>query len=337
MTNYLEQLQGAIDATTFHSPSTYSWFGREPSRLPSRIRGAMTARTARSYLLYQLQSQLYVDFYTRGSFVKPTSSESGITSDVFTFIEELSAANSGRGSWQNGWEVASAQGDEVTVRRNGLVLWVRLEDCLFEKSNSIERGTTVGIRMPKELRSISPGYYMALSNRGTDATDTEPLIRLYWNLRSAGAVEFVRGVTRLLNEGELFFRLKVLSDPASYNRCDAAVIYFYRRDHHQIMTKLYQVYDEMVDRLKSNVPMFAKRLAPGVGLAEDPGTAESFGQHRCRLLADGMIRANEQGARGPDERLAVVMHSFASAGINLESPYLNSNSTDVYFFPGKST
>jgi hypothetical protein len=337
MTDYLEQVKSAIDATTFHSPSNYSWFGREPSRLPARIRGAMTARTARSYLLYQLQSQLYVDFYIRGSLAKAPWGESCITSDAFTFLEELSAANSGCGSWQSGWVVASVHGDEVTVRNNGLALWVQPEDCLFDKSNPIELGTTICIRMPKELRNISPGYYMVLSNQGTDSADTEQLIRLYWNLRSAGAVDFVRKVTRLLNEEGLFFKLKVLTDPASYNRCDAAVIYFYRHNHQQILKKLSQVCDEMVDCLKPNVPMFAKRLAPGVGLAEDPGSSESFGQHRCRLLADGMIRAYEEGSRRLDDRLAVVMDSFASAGVKLEWPYLNSNSTDVYAFPGKLT
>jgi hypothetical protein len=76
--------------------------------------------------------------------------------------------------------------------------------------------------------------------------------------------------------------------------------------------------------------MFTKVLAPGVGLAEDPGRNESFGQHRCGILADGMIRAYERGAKSIGERLDIVTECYVSSGIQLNEPYLNPSSTDVY-------
>ena len=81
------------------------------------------------------------------------------------------------------------------------------------------------------------------------------------------------------------------------------------------------------------MPVFTKRVAPGVALAEDPGTEESFGQNRCRVLAEGMIRAYEQRARSLDRRLRVVAESYAAEGISLTHPYLNPNSTDSYTHP----
>ncbi len=81
------------------------------------------------------------------------------------------------------------------------------------------------------------------------------------------------------------------------------------------------------------MPVFTKPMAPGIGLAEDPGTEESFGQNRCRLLAEGMIRAYEQRARSLDRRLQILAESYAGAGISLTHPYLNRNSTDGYTHP----
>jgi hypothetical protein len=49
--------------------------------------------------------------------------------------------------------------------------------------------------------------------------------------------------------------------------------------------------------MRPGTPVFTKFLAPGLGLAEDPGQGDSFGQHRCRLLADAMILAYEQGKK----------------------------------------
>ena len=47
----------------------------------------------------------------------------------------------------------------------------------------------------------------------------------------------------------------------------------------------------MSEKLNVRVPAFTKHLAPGLGFAEDPGTIrDSFGTHRCRLLAEGTLR-----------------------------------------------
>ncbi len=248
------------------------------------------------------------------------------------FAEAVSAANTGNGCWENGWEVLANTPDGVVVRRGGLTLWVRLEDCLIPKGGSREHGTVLRLHLPKELLGISPGYYMALSDEEEKSYETKPLVRLYWNLRAEGAESFVREATGLLNEARLFFRLKVLNDPRSYTRCDAAVVYLHQDEHLRVAEIMNRVYPQVAHYLKPNTPMFTKAIAPGVGLAEDPGQTESFGQHRCRLLADGMIRAYEQGARSLDERLRIVTDYYAAVGIKLSQPYLNPNSTDVYTF-----
>src|SRR2546422_8928864 len=55
MNDYLKQVEAAIRATSIHSPTTYSWFGKRSPLLPLATRRKLTAETARSYLLFILQ------------------------------------------------------------------------------------------------------------------------------------------------------------------------------------------------------------------------------------------------------------------------------------------
>jgi hypothetical protein len=326
------QVKSVVKATKFYSPTNYSCFGKETAKLSFRIKRAMTPSTARNYLLHKLQSQLYSDFYIRGTASPSVWGNGGSLTGTAGFVETLSAANMGNGNWENDWEIRTVTPGEVVVQRAGLTLWVRPEDCFVPRGSSMEPGTRLSLRFPKELLGISPGYYLALSNHGNNPKELKRLVRLYWNLRAEGAEPFVRTATGLLNEVRVFFKLKVLNDPRSYTRCDAAVMYIRKEDYPAIADILGRIYPRIAPNLKPSTPIFTKFLAPGIGLAEDPGQSQSFGQHRCRLLADGMIRAYEQGARSLDQRLQIVTDRYAAEGISLSRPYLNPNSADDYTF-----
>ena len=66
MNDYRKQVEAAIRATVFHSPTNYSWFGNQSWALTPAIKRALTPQTARNYLLSNLRSQLYTDFYCPG-------------------------------------------------------------------------------------------------------------------------------------------------------------------------------------------------------------------------------------------------------------------------------
>jgi hypothetical protein len=330
MSDYIEQVKQSISETVFHSPTTYSYFGSASPRLNPRVKRAMTTKTARNYLVYQLQSHLYNEFYIRGGASHSVWSDSSSEADPGSFVETLSAANEGVGCRESGWEVTTAADDRLVVRKGNLDLWVRSEDYSTLNDTAPEPGTSVVLHLPKELLGISPGYYMALSNQEDIFGHVQTLVRLYWNLRANGASLFVSAATRALNDADVFFKLKVLNDPRSYSRCDAAVVYFRKSQHMTVTERMARIYHQMASYLKPKVPMFTKSIAPGVGLAEDPGESESFGQHRCRLLADGMIRGYERGAKSLNERLDIVTQCYEASGICLSEPYLNPSSTDVY-------
>ena len=76
-----------------------------------------------------------------------------------------------------------------------------------------------------------------------------------------------------------------------------------------------------------------ERLARGLSFAEDPGTQESFGMSRCRLLAEGLFLAFQEGLFRTGERLERVRRHFDNSGASLDRPYLNFGAVDPYEFP----
>ena len=169
------------------------------------------------------------------------------------------------------------------------------------------------------MRSISPGFYVALSQR--ELVAEAPLIRLYWNIAAGGAETLVRSITAGLGDADCSFRLKVLNDPAMFDRCDAAVLYLEASGSAAISDVLGDVYRQVEHFLKPSIPALTRPAGRGVGFASDPGRNESFGQHRCRLLSDGLIHAKELGARSLSMRTQVVLDRFVRAGIDPEQPY----------------
>jgi hypothetical protein len=330
--DYRAAVATALQATVIHSPTSYSWFGVRVQELPPEIEQAMSATDARDYLLYRLQAQLYNDFYCRGG-ASPSAEPQGQTRNgVFTpFVEALSAANVGMGSREPGWVVRAADHREIVVERDGLRVWVR-RDEVYASNGAIVPGAQVRVRLPKELMNLFPGFYMALGNEGLELQATEPLIRFYWNVSSEGAPRLVRALTERLNSARLPFRLKVVNDPERFIRCDAAVLYVRKRDHLKLVRLVRTTFGELASQMRPLTPMFTRDIAPGLGFAEDPGGSDSFGTHRCRLLADGIIRSYESGCHSVADQLRTIEAEFAGAGISLDKPYLNAGSSDLYAF-----
>jgi HopA1 effector protein family len=331
MTDPLDSVARCLRETTIYSETAFSCMGSHSVRLSPRIRRVMSPKTCRSYLIHQLQSHLYSGFYICGNRSGSNWSEAQETESA-TFASALSTANTGAGCWDNGWSVVEANAQEIVVSKGGLKVHVRRGEDVMRGDSPLDRGAPVMLHLAKELLSASPGYYMAVGNRGDHGVEPSPLVRLYWNLRAPGAIKLVDGFTRLLNDAGIHFRLKVLNDPAAYTRADAGVLYFCKADRNGIAKAVSSLYPSLGPFLHSDVPAFTRMIAPGLGLAEDPGAQESFGQHRCRILAEAIVVAHEKRAKKLSDRLRVVESHFVSQGIRLTEPHLNPQSEDEYNF-----
>lgn len=333
MSEYRRQVEASIAATVIHSSTTFSWFGHRSDELLSRVRRALPPEAARNYLRLTLQRRLYDDFYLRG-FATPalrSGSAVSVPANAGSFVEMLSRANDGQGHWQGGWRLVERNDDEVVVCKDGLELRAQPRDVLAA-NDAPSRSSDLALRYPKELLGFSPGFYVAIGDSGPPRQASRETIRVYWHLTPLGAIEFVRRATAALNRATVPFRLKVASDPTHFDRCDPVVVYVAKRDYGAAVRALGRIHRHVAMDLQENVPALTKRLSLGVGLAEDPGRDESFGMHRCGLIADAVIAAYQRGIRGLEERLELVEESFATLGLDLDYPFLNAGSRDDYEF-----
>jgi hypothetical protein len=283
-------------------------------------------------LVSALQDDLYARLYTR-----PFAGDA----PPWDFLAQrdhvaaLSAANSGTGSWEPGWTAGPADDDGRTaVLRDGVTFWARPEDVRAAGGRP-RPGEPCRVRVGKELRHLLAGYYVAVGDGADEGDRPEPQLRLYWHLTAPAAVSFVAAVTTALNARGVPFRAKVLSDPTAYRRADAAILYLARRHYAPLAGTLAALYDRLAPGLRPETPLFTFPLAPGLALAEDPGGALSFGQHRCRLSAAGLWRAFEQGGRTAPARAAALAATFREAGLDPAAPHLEAGPpTDYAPLPG---
>ena len=325
---YRDQVEQAVRSLEILSPTAFSWMGKRSPRLIASVERELTERTARAFLLYNLQSRLYDSFYCTGGAASQHDDRFMGGGGAGLFAARLAEANTGCGYWDTGWVVVSVEGDIVTAHRGGLTVTSRPGDCL-PPAEGLVSGALVGLRFPKSLPDISPGFYMAAGDSDMPSGST---VRLYWHVTPEGAVALMGRVTSALNAAGIPFRLKAVDDPARYTRCDAAVLYIPAAHYDIAAPLLAGVYAHVQASMRARVPAFTRPLAPGLGLAEDPGDGDSFGMHRCRLLAEALVTAHEQGARSIEERTAAVLDRFAAEGLDPDRPYLNPGSADRYSF-----
>jgi hypothetical protein len=336
--DYVGQVAAALRVTTIRADGRFTWFGcASPAPTTQRTDGQHPAG-ARAQLTQALQRQLYRAFYITGAVTPLPFRSVGGSSDEGdpAFVRALAKANTGSGTVDPSWTGATSPGasERTQFERDGMTLCLRGGHADALGGRGAINGGAAGLPVPRELRAVAPGYYTALSNRPFDGQSERRVLRLYWHVTARGAAPLVRALTNTLNEGHVAFRLKVLNDPTAFTRCDAAVLYVFADEFAGLLPLLHAVYPTMAALLNVPIPALTWELAPGVGLAEEPDTGESFGTHRCGLLAEGLVRAHERGQRRLAQRLRAVGEFFAEHGVSFEAPYLHARSTVRYpIFP----
>jgi hypothetical protein len=314
---YARQAAAALAAVSVRPPGAFAWFGRRVEAGGDGLAAAIARR-------------LEEDFYGHGAPRPPRGGPVTAADEGGSFARTLSQANNGRGSWQAGWRVERVErvddDDEdedaaiTVVRPDGLRLRASPDDCRGV-------GAAVEVRLPKEVPGSSPGLYVALGDTPAPITDR---VRLFWNISAAGAVTFVARATHALNRAELPFALELYDNPARYGRRAAASLLLSRPDFAGAIELLRPLLRALAGQLSDGAPAFTKPLGRGLALAEEPDGDERFGAHRCGLLAEAIVGADDRGVTAPERRLDAVRERFAAAGLRLDAPYLRPGSTDAY-------
>ncbi|MEY3826644.1 MAG: hypothetical protein RLZZ148_1461 [Cyanobacteriota bacterium] len=313
--------------------SDFSIFHPEykPILIPEEVRenfDKMPPEMQQKYLSSQLRGFLYGIYYN-GSLkevLNPNSKDNSLPKDLenntflgmdVAFYDQLHKSNNGSGYFDSSWQILQEESDgSLVVSKEGLRIYIQPDKHLQDSEQAAEIGDVVSIKLPKNR--VQNGFYMAVGNEGFSHTEKTRLpdttVRIYWNFTPEGALAVMKGL--------------------DYQRDDAGVLYFDKCNYQQVRPILTKIYQETVASFKSGIPLFTLELAKGLGLAEEPNhrfsEQESFGTHRCQIIANGLLKAWCQGSNSPQGRMDAILEQFTELGLDLERVYLNANSEDIY-------
>lgn len=330
-----EALEQVLAAIRIDSPHELTFAGRKFAVAQG---GHSANGTAKAPLVELLTDVLYRYVYSR-PFKPPLPSPppDGQERQDFTIDPELrallSAANASRDRWEHGWAIGQIHSaGQITAQRGSLSrsLWPGQYLSKDGPGARPRPGAQISIFYPRESISLQPGFYYCFGETPEDESFTLGLVRIYWHIGLAGAPELVRSISARLNFFQVPFRFKCSVMPSQYDRTDVAVVYLAKRLFPFVADMLQEVYPAVRPHLGPEVPFFTRRLLPGVGIAEDPANGESFGQNRCRLLAESCWSCFLRGDQATASRLAELRDVAGAQGTDPERFHLNAGSLDCY-------
>lgn len=337
------QLRKIVRAVEIRSPDSFTFAGRVFSLADAAAAQHQHAHAHHAQAFAQqqanplaslLEQALYQHCYSH-TFDGTLAADVLATALGENLAPALSEANATRERWDAGWQVYQLlPSGQVLAHKHGRTraLWPGEFLSLDAPGLAPRPGLNINVFFMRETTTMQPGFYFAFGEAQTDEQDNFSLARFYWNLKPEGAAPLTRSLTRSFNRFQIPFRFKCLTNSAFFTRDDSAVLYVNKRFYHITSRLLAGVHGEVAGHLRPSTPLFTKRLADGLGLAEEPYTGESFGMQRCRIFAEGLLSAHAHGLRDEAARLEEVERQFAKYGLSLERPYLNPGSVDLYDF-----
>lgn len=289
---------------------------------------------ARTAMIQHLGRLLYLQCYCR-RFTGEIDKREIQSNPDDDFVKRLSAANSSREYLNRGWHIIKTlPTGHFVAEKNGLTRLLFAGEFISHADvrGTVEEGTPVSIFRPCESTTMHPGFYYVFGEAVGDDQDDRDLLRFYWNVKADGANELVSLLTRNLNRFQLPFRFKILNNPGAYIRTDAAILYLNRRFYHLAAELLSEIHHQLIDEINPDTPLFSKKLARGLGLGEEPATGESFGQQRCRILAQALWSSYEKKLEDEESRLCEISRLLEENGIDSAFPYRNARSNQDYSF-----
>lgn len=240
----------------------------------------------------------------------------------------LVAANPSTGRWEGGWVLRGETRHKaiLTVEKDGLTLSVEKERVREARQHAVAfQPEHVEVQTPHHSMNRSTGFYVAHSDADFDYDAR--VSRFYINCRPEDAPAVLFRTISLLNELAVPFDIKVAKNARQFYRSDVVVLYVYQDHLSHIWRDLGAMIGSLPFPLRDSLPAMVRRMAPGVGLAEDPADGQSFGLSRCRMIATGLVRV-----RDPDveARLHAIEAEFAAHGTDLDCPYAISAQRPVY-------
>ena len=224
--------------------------------------------------------------------------------------------------FQPGWRVAALQPDAgpgaIVAERQGEQRPVSATQYVPADASRLRVVPGDAILVNVRIDELNGGFWHLWSPEWRNAAPTH-LVRVYFQVAVGNEAAFV---TRLggLAPFTAKWNMKILAGAHQPGRVDAAVVYV-DRDEGIRTPWLGPLIDAVTPLLNDGAPAFTSRLAPGVAWAEDPGGGVSFGEHRCRILANAAVERPDALRTARVWRQAAAL-AFAREGLDLSKPHL---------------
>ena len=101
----------------------------------------------------------------------------------------------------------------------------------------------------------------------------------------------------------------------------STVLYINSIDYSNCKKIIEKIINETKIKLFSNTPAFTKKIANGIGLAEEPSNGLSFGENICRALAQ-IIILNINSSKAEVKINSLIKKAFNEQNIDINHPYL---------------
>ena len=329
-------LETALRSIQIFSETSYSFAGQPAQQVNlAPPPGYYPASEHEEPLVRDLQGVLYANCYMRpfSGTPEPLPPSNGIDHQL---IAHLTQANVGQDGWEGGWRIYQlGQGGTIYVQKGERSRSALPGEYVSTSAPgmAMRPGMIVNLRIVRESTQLQSGFYYAFGQELSDRLDEFNLVRFYFNIKHEGVTGLFHFITTALNQFQVPFRMKCVNAPAHFIRADGAVLYVAKRHYRFVAELLSSMPAEVARQLRTPVPLFSKKIMDGVGIAEDPGNGESFGMHRCLLVAKGIVDAWENGEQTVEARLEAVQKRFAEQGLDLNKPHINAGSADYYELP----
>lgn len=237
-------------------------------------------------------------------------------------VQALRAAHAGSVRFEPGWIVRSSTPDgRVVAVRGPAARVLDPADYVAEQRPGLppRPGEPVRVTGRRDSTTAQAGYWVtwgADEPRGAQ-------VRLYWNAGATGAPGLVHAITAGLAHAGVAYTLKVPAVAEGFRRHDAVVLYLESAGLMHARQALLHTHAVCAALLEPAVPALTRRLARGLGLADEPTDGESFGTSRCRTIAGAMLPALRAGERDVQRLAALACERFAGLGHDPERLHLN--------------
>jgi hypothetical protein len=347
----VQELKSICDNLTIHDAYSYTFHDVLYAVTPTSTGDA--TKNPRLALIQSIAQQLYDQCYIRDIKQSKHGNDSRSMTEVdhvavesakadhlqIDLTASLKQVNTTTDEWDRGWKIyqMAASGKifvQKAERSRAALAGAYASETM--KSHGLQIGDLVSLRVYSANSELQAAFFHSFGRQLADQFDDYSAVRLYFNIDAESAATLLAELSSLLNQYYVPFHFKTLVDSRQYGRADSAVLYIARRYYQFVVSLLAHLPALLGSGLHDPVPMFCQRIMRGVGVAEDPGTGESFGMHRCRVVAEGLVAAWEDGLQTIDERLKSIENRFEIYDLILEKPYLNPFSLDIFAPVGMS-